>query len=344
MFSYNSGKIGTVVLEVPVVGGLKGGVMSVAYNGRTKSLSRQENDRVFCLAAFYDCCEVSLETVISGFKLTMEFSITWKASLTVPTNHLPVFFNVLENVKEALKTQVKNEGKIFAGVKEDILFFVLKEQYEKKKLSFQSLRGQDQILAQVLVHCELLEVHLAVVTFCEDQDRVENDNSSIIKPIRWTDIRNEVKSLKMNLSLDEHYVGPKGLKGNTILVFWPKKITVEIYGRYGALRHLINRMSFFKNSCNSPWRDYLRRVIHLCCNEPRTVWTSKCMETGELTLSLLQFCINFRAREEGLLLLKAIGSSFDTVNFEGIQNEAVAKAIADFENCFSCNFVFILIY
>lgn len=106
------------------------------------------------------------------------------------------FFYILENVKEALKTQVKNEGKISAGVKENILFFVLKEHYEKKKLSFQALRGQDQIWAQALVHCELFKVHLAVVTFCEGQDREDNNNSSIIKPTRWIDKNNESKSEK----------------------------------------------------------------------------------------------------------------------------------------------------
>jgi hypothetical protein len=37
-----------------------------------------------------------------------------------------------------------------------------------------------------------------------------------------------------------------------------------------------------------------------------------------------------QAFEEGFQLLKILGSDFDSENFEGIQNDQVAQAIADF--------------
>lgn len=60
---------------------------------------------------------------------------------------------------------------------------------------------------------------------------------------------------------------------------------------------------------------------------------------GEFTLKLLQLCTTLRAREQGLALLKVLGTDFatsssrgqQTTTYEGIQNEDVAKAIAEFE-------------
>ena len=65
------------------------------------------------------------------------------------------------------------------------------------------------------------------------------------------------------------------------------------------------------------------------------------MEKGEFTSRLLRLCIRLEAREEGLALLKLLGLDFaedsqgvgnDTENFEGIQTEQVAMAIAKFQH------------
>lgn len=72
------------------------------------------------------------------------------------------------------------------------------------------------------------------------------------------------------------------------------------------------------------------------------------LENGKLTLRLLRLCITLRTREGGLAILKAIGTDFDSVKskeasgeasphnspqlFEGIQNEQVAEAIAEFSS------------
>lgn len=67
-------------------------------------------------------------------------------------------------------------------------------------------------------------------------------------------------------------------------------------------------------------------------------WNEQGKRKGELAPRLLRLCIALQAREEGLALLKILGSNFvcgagisKAESFEGIQNEQVAQTIADFE-------------
>ncbi len=128
-----------------------------------------------------------------------------------------------------------------------------------------------------------------------------------------------------------------------ILVIWPKHQSIEIYCRYGP-HSLLSRMESLL--CNEKDRQQVIRdlgeIISFCCAEPLKVWKANPPKTerkGEFTLKLLHLCITLRAREEGLALLKMLGADFATSNskrqqtttYEGIQNEDVAKAIAEFE-------------
>ncbi|XP_046448003.1 uncharacterized protein LOC124196808 isoform X1 [Daphnia pulex] len=86
----------------------------------------------------------------------------------------------------------------------------------------------------------------------------------------------------------------------------------------------------------------LHQIIAFWCAKPQRVWIEDPdLENGELTLRLLRLCITLRTREGGLALLNAIGSDFKSPTsaedgsnslqlFEGIQNERVAQAIAEF--------------
>jgi hypothetical protein len=105
---------------------------------------------------------------------------------------------------------------------------------------------------------------------------------------------------------------------------------------------------FLGNSLSSAlkWKDLVRQqlrrdlhqIIEFWCTKPQRLWI------GDLDLGnerLLRLCITLRTREGGLAILNAIGSYFDAPKskdevssspqlFEGIQNEQVAKAIAEF--------------
>jgi hypothetical protein len=130
-----------------------------------------------------------------------------------------------------------------------------------------------------------------------------------------------------------------------ILVIWPKHHSLQIYCRYG-LNSLLDNMEVKSSSLR--WikknrqkaTDYLRTVISLCHLDPRMMWSQPGLEEGELTLRLLRLCIDLRACEESLRLLKIISSDFRLPQerasnmqeiFEGIKTEQVAKAIAELE-------------
>ena len=139
---------------------------------------------------------------------------------------------------------------------------------------------------------------------------------------------------------------------NYILVIWPKHQTFQMYCRYG-IHSLLDRMERKLGSASSSQAGNVRqeivrelqKIISFCCTEPRKAWSEEWEEwdedddkkKGKLTLRLLRLCTALRAREEGLALLKILGSDIDSndhynqICFEGVQNECVAQAIVEFE-------------
>jgi hypothetical protein len=255
-------------------------------------------------------------------------------------------------------------------LKEKILFFILKEKYEEKSLAFEVLRGQDRVLVEILVNCDFLEVHLAkanhIIPKVKSEDPVdveccESENQGIgeehlgsIEISTLIDFNDVTRNLSFELDWDKHFVGliqsnpekevysenhkvkvelGKRNLHHGVLVIWPKHLSVPIYCRFG-LHSLLIRMGHMNSSSKSEERQSvrsdLRQLVSFCRAEPQRAWTTSDLGKGELTLRLLRFCTSLQAFEEGFQLLKILGSDFDSENFEGIQNEQVAQAIADF--------------
>ena len=145
-----------------------------------------------------------------------------------------------------------------------------------------------------------------------------------------------------------------------VLVIWPKHQSFRMYCRYG-INSLLDDMENALSSSSSMQTEKIRheligdlkKMISFCCAEPQRAWSEENLQDkgkGDLTLRLLRLCIALRAREEGLALLNILGSNFGTdgvdctaESFEGIQNEYVARAIADFE-CEVVGKSFLLVY
>jgi hypothetical protein len=142
-----------------------------------------------------------------------------------------------------------------------------------------------------------------------------------------------------DMSTNEEYIH------HFILVIWPKHHSFQMYCRYGLNSLLdnieikISSSRWLKKNRQKATED-LRAIISFCCINPRKVWNQKGSEGGELTLRLLRLCVDLRACEEGLSLLKIISSDFclpqERVSntqeiFEGIKTEQVAEAIAELE-------------
>jgi hypothetical protein len=98
------GKIGTVILQLPVEGGHLGGNLNVEYKGRTKIFENHpRSDKNFYLSGFYNCCEYFTKPVTQGYQLNLVFDLIWtNLKIGIP-QELPVFLTSLKQVKEALK-------------------------------------------------------------------------------------------------------------------------------------------------------------------------------------------------------------------------------------------------
>jgi hypothetical protein len=252
-------------------------------------------------------------------------------------------------------------------LKENVLFFILHEKYDLNNFAFEFLRGHDRKTAGLLQNCVFLDVQLAtavaiplkIKTDCRCLESVANfpeqGNQEIIEISCLIDTENVTRNLSMALNWRTHFVGVlESEKGdgcsedfddqiefakkhleNGVLVIWPKHQSIPMYCHYGLVSFLnsieksIASIKLQEDSRHSAISN-LRQLSSFCRAEPLRAWTTSGLGKGELTLRLLRFCITLRAREEGLDLLKLLGSNFDSENFEGIQNDQVAQAIADF--------------
>ena len=266
------------------------------------------------------------------------------------------------SISENQEDSLDSSNNVFISewtLKEKILFFILKEKYEKDSLAFELLLGKDRVLAELLLNSGFLDVHLAMANS-------EIKNESVNKKIgeegsiaisSFIDSNDVTRNLSFELDWNKHFVEliqsnqeKEARSGNRkdkielgkrnlyhgVLVIWPKHHSIPIYCRFGLpsllirMGHMLNSSSKWKNEARQSVKSDLRQLLSFYRAEPQRAWTTSGLGKGELTLRLLRFCITLRAREEGLDLLKLLGSNFDSDNFEGIQNDQVARAIADF--------------
>lgn len=93
----------------------------------------------------------------------------------------------------------------------------------------------------------------------------------------------------------------------------------------------------------------LKQVISYCGANPLLAWKSASPETSLMSKRLLELCLALKAKEEGLALLEAMGkevildvpkssSGIPNMFVEGIQNDLVAKTVANFVTHVSGNY------
>lgn len=439
---------GKVILQLPVEGGHDGGALKVSYNGTSKMLENaQSSDQCFYMSAFYNFCSDVMEPLKRGYKLTFVYNLVWANDVAMNIKEIPRFLTTLKKTKTALAAwlnpnSLEDQGDLQLGLPEeddsdendsttsstedvfenfrlstetlsdDVLFFVLQENYGENDLKFSRLRGRDGNLARILQSCDFLDVHLACVTLKSfnmeygGMSRCATEDLSV-KITRWIDSNDVIQNLNMELNWDQQRVGPlrKLLKTGDetphkekrtpitkeeeedledtnymplllgcmpesrrprpvkrtqyyfrgVLVIWPKNQSPLMYCRYG-MSLLLEEMENSLNSATPGQEEEtrkqvlpkLQKIIGFCCAEPNKAWNygdtyqifkkkKNTMEKGELTQKLLRICITLKAREEGLQLLKSLGSSYlsgsyydKEKKFEGIQTKEVAHVIADF--------------
>lgn len=301
-------KFGTVFLQLPVEGGHKGGRLNVEYKGRKEVFeTHASSDKNFFISAFYDCCEHFTEPVTQGYKLTVIYDLIWTNAKTNIPREFPVFLTSLKQVKVALKTWTKRyaknkncaheeslssdseidedsseevnvnnkSGYLYTDkeLRENVLFFVLQERYDTKSLSFKILRDQDQTMAEFLLNCIFLDVHLAVATLAvKNINKVDscdvrpysqagagtNEETATVAFSRLIDSNDVARNMRLELNWNRQFVGlephqeknvynrnpedkteiGKILNNRCVLLIWPKHHSTQIFCRYGVLSHL----------------------------------------------------------------------------------------------------------
>ena len=99
------GTIGTVILQLPVEGGHKGGRVVVEYKGKRKIIDTdQGSDKNFYLSSFYNCCDHFVEPVTEGYKLTLVFNLVWRNLKAEKPDDVPVFLSALNGIRKVLKS------------------------------------------------------------------------------------------------------------------------------------------------------------------------------------------------------------------------------------------------
>ena len=361
--------------------GHKGGRLKVEYKGKEKTFENHQNSHQrFYLSAYYGNCNHEMEPVTHGWKLTFVYSLVWENANAIPKD-FPVFLTALKEIQQALTpwisqqpadSQAENKAKT---KKEDVLFFVLEGKYKENNFALHHLQGRDQYLAQLLRCCPFLDVHFAMVTRkititqsygeglgeLSDSEDDGTKETSEYKFSRWMDSTGVARNLKVQLDVNEQYVGPncnlltsseknepdKTEEGpynhemttekkyfyHHVLTIWPRHQSLDFYCLYD-FESLLDRMeTFLKSVLPSRQNDIhvsedLRKIISYCSSDPDLVWDKWAarMGNGELTCRLLRLCTVLNAPEEGLVLLKVIAD-----NEEGVRTNQVAQAIADFE-------------
>ena len=260
-----------------------------------------------------------------------------------------------------------------------LLFLPLKEKYEE--LSFSLLTGRDRMIAQLFRSLSFLDVHLAFVTQLVDSnmdpladwEQPCDWTKRIFKITKWFGSRNSlplskqiVLDAKTQLLGKVNHIqgvsnGPIGEEDKVIFYHAALVIQPKTQSVFHACRHQLDAVldylefhaseiqkistTFCPSACKQPLA-ILRLVISYCQANPLLTW--KHPESNQRSRRLLELCLNFKAKQEGLKLLESMGNevilnfptphnSIPNMFVEGIRDDLVAKAVANFVTQISGN-------
>ena len=219
------------------------------------------------------------------------------------------------SISENQEDSLDSSNNVFISewtLKEKILFFILKEKYEKDSLAFELLLGKDRVLAELLLNSGFLDVHLAMANS-------EIKNESVNKKIgeegsiaisSFIDSNDVTRNLSFELDWNKHFVEliqsnqeKEARSGNRkdkielgkrnlyhgVLVIWPKHHSIPIYCRFGLpsllirMGHMLNSSSKWKNEARQSVKSDLRQLLSFCRAEPQRAWTTSGLRKGQLT-------------------------------------------------------------
>ena len=218
------------------------------------------------------------------------------------------------------------------------------------------------MLTQLLQSCSFLDVHLAIVVQIqkggydpdvghEEVHERTFDFSHLIDssnlPIELPELKVDYKSQLIGNS--KKFLNPEdpvreeeeGNEATTserwyhqaVLIVWPKNNTNRFYFKFNfdSMLSRLEGKAFSRSTNLLPSKEesieHLRKLLDFCNFEPRRTWRQRDVDSSseDKALRLLKLCTHLNAKAEGLLLLDMVAKE------EGIRDEQVAEAIAEFE-------------
>lgn len=167
------------------------------------------------------------------------------------------------------------------------------------------------------------------------ESQMIGDQSKLLKPA------GPVKKRKEYMLRDERYL--ERWYDQAVLVAWPKSQTNHIYLKYNfnavlsqLEAHIQPYFELMPLSC--PLKkdcalENLHKVLDFCRTDPWIVWQESPAKESRRAERLLKLCTGLAAKKEGLDLLDLLGDSYlygFQSFYEGIQDDGVAEAIAEF--------------
>ena len=246
----------------------------------------------------------------------------------------------------------------------DMLVFLLEHEYTLGDLSFGGLKGQDLLLSRLLMCGHFLDVHLAIMTKQIPEISTEPVNY-IVQMKDWINPSVSIKGIRVDIQtqlvkdfqtmarlkyqgIQEEANGDELPSKQAVLVIWPGHQTFRInclYAFDALLDQVESQTAISHIQPKTSILETLRRMLSFCREDPMAVFGDPTAVPGERTGRLLELCVSLKARDEGLDLLKLIGTdfakegSFERVFYEGIRSDLAAKQIAEFECRVSGTFV-----
>jgi len=248
-----------------------------------------------------------------------------------------------------------------------LLWFPLEDNYSAT-VSFHDLKGLDRLRAHILSFFNFIDVHLAVVQSnpsinCCDRENTLSCSTAIevvLRPIYNSFLQCPRKSqLHPSTQLMGSFsplLDSSDTKNTinstlrTVLVIQPRFYSLyrNCFLQFDAVLNYLEfelKSAVKDENTRHQLISTLQQMLHFCRREPSLVFQS----SSKRTYRLMDLCVELRAKDEGLFLLELLAQDFcldsndDCTNsidlsetfFEGVRDQQVAKAIADFE-CRAC--------
>lgn len=239
----------------------------------------------------------------------------------------------------------------------------LKHRYDLDGWSFSSLKGEDRVLAMLFQSCPSAAIHLVMISqIFKDEDLPDGDSSAGYEDeepsygaSNWIGLEGPVRLIGMGDYVSRRIIGKEETRperdpdrtrktkdpdcdGGMLreltyltpaLCVWPKKRSMAFYCNYG-FDAFLDRLE----RSTGDGLETLKSAMYFIGRNAEKVWRDPATGGADRAERLFRLCVKFQAKEEGVKLLGLINSecyiNYQYV-YEGIRNEKVAEAIAEFQ-------------